>query len=77
MFIELNLSLHLPNYLVFVQFMLRLLKQQHHRLYRGRNCQTSATLFQIVIVQMRFHEPKKAYVAKQNTLELIKTRNYL
>ncbi len=47
-------------------------KTQRHRLNRGGNRQSNATLFRIVIVRMRCHEPTQAYVAKRTAQGLSK-----
>ena len=47
-------------------------KTRRHRLNRGGNRQANASLFRVVIVRMRWHEPTKAYVARRQAEGLSK-----
>lgn len=47
-------------------------KTRRHRLNRGGNRQANASLFRVVIVRMRCHEPTKAYVARRQAEGLSK-----
>ena len=45
-------------------------KPRRHRLYRGGHHQANATLYQLAIVRIRFHQPTIDYVARRTTESL-------
>lgn len=47
-------------------------KTQRHRLNRGGNRQANASLFRVVIVRMRWHQPTQDYVARRTAQGLSK-----